>query len=244
MQRKGYVCIFAKPARPGAVKTRLAPKVGSEGAAALARAFSRDTWSAVCSLPWAQPVLATTDANARDWDFARGAEIWLQGDGDLGERLERVLRRALSLTPFVIAIGIDTPGLPHPLLEQARKCLHISDAVLGPCEDGGFYLLGLRRCPPGLLRNLPWSARDTFIRTLARMRNWGFHTKVLPPWFDVDRPSDLRCLQSLLSRGEISAPETERVLAGMRFPLADAEGPHGRRRHHPRAQRSGARYGG
>jgi rSAM/selenodomain-associated transferase 1 len=213
MQRKGYLCIFAKPPRPGAVKTRLAPEVGSEGAAALARAFSRDTWSAVCLLPWARPVLATTDAEARDWDFTRRAEIWLQGDGDLGERLERVLQRALRLAPFAIGIGIDTPGLPHPLLEQARESLRDSDAVLGPCEDGGFYLMGLRRCPPGLLRNLSWSARDTFIQTLARLRNWGFQTKVLPPWFDVDRPSDLRRLQFLLSRGVISAPQTARILS-------------------------------
>jgi len=221
MRRKGYVCIFAKPPRPGMVKTRLAPEVGNECAAALARAFSRDTWSAVSSLPWARPILATTDADCRDWDFAREAEIWLQGDGDLGKRLERVLRRALSLAPFAIAVGIDTPGLPHSLLEQARRYLRASDAVLGPCVDGGFYLIGLKRCPPGLLRNLPWSARDTFVQTLTRMKNRGFQTRVLPLWFDVDHPSDLRHLQSLLSRGAISAPQTVSILSEMLPPARD-----------------------
>ena len=213
MRRKGYVCVFAKPPRPGVVKTRLAAEVGSKCAAALARAFWRDTWSAVCSLPWAQPVLATTDVDSPDWKIARGAEIWLQGDGDLGERLERVLRRALGLGPFAVAIGTDTPGLPPSFLEQARNCLRTASAALGPCDDGGFYLIGLRRCPPGLLRNLPWSVGDTFVQTLAQMRNCGLRTRVLPPWFDADRPSDLRRLQSLLARGEIFAPETARILS-------------------------------
>jgi len=211
--RKPYICIFAKSPRPGSVKTRLASKVGSERAAALAAAFSRDTWSAVRALRWARPVLATTDANTKDWRFARRANIWLQGNGDLGERLERVLRRALRGAPFAIALGIDTPGLPRSLVELARKALHSSDAVLGPCEDGGFYLLGLRECPRGLLRNLPWSARNTFVQTLTRLKRWGYQTQVLPLWFDVDRPSDLVRLQSLLSRGDISARETARLLA-------------------------------
>jgi len=210
---KPCICIFAKSPRPGSVKTRLASKVGTAGAAALATAFSRDTWSSVRALRWARPVLATTDTNAKDWDFARRADVWLQGNGDLGERVERVLRRALRSGPFAIALGIDTPGLPRSLVEGARKALRTSDAVLGPCEDGGFYLLGLRECPRGLLRNLPWSARNTFAQTLIRLRRWGYQTEVLPSWFDVDRPSDLARLESLLSRGDISARETARLLA-------------------------------
>ena len=211
--RKPYICIFAKSPRPGSVKTRLASEVGSERAAALAAAFSRDTWSAVRALRWARPVLATTDANEKDWDFARRADVWLQGNGDLGERVERVLRRALRSAPFAIALGIDTPGLPRSFVEQARNALHTSDAVLGPCEDGGFYLLGLKECPRGLLRNLPWSTGDTFVQTLTRLRRRGYLTQILPRWFDVDRPSDLARLQSLLSRGDISARETARLLA-------------------------------
>ena len=134
-----------------------------------------------------------------------------------------MLRRALKLAPFVIAIGSDTPGLPYSLLEQARTSLRASDAVLGPCEDGGFYLIGLKRCPPGVLRNLPWSASDTCAQTRKRLREMEFKTKVLPIWFDVDRARDLRRLGWLLSRGKIAAPETANVLAGMRFSLAGAE---------------------
>ncbi len=209
---KGTVCVFAKPLRAGEVKTRLMPEVGPEGASRLARAFFRDTWALVCAQPWAIPVLATTSANRREWNLGSGAQIWQQGTGDLGERLGRVLRRGLVKSSFGIAIGMDTPGLPPALLEEARQALQFGDAVLGPCEDGGFYLVGLRRCPVGLFANLPWSASDTFVRTLERFRERGLGTKVLPPWFDVDRPNDLACLRNLLSRGEIVAPETKRVL--------------------------------
>jgi rSAM/selenodomain-associated transferase 1 len=212
MRHEATICVFAKPPRPGLVKTRLAAAVGEGRAAALARAFYDDTWSAATSLPWAKAVLATTEPAAGEWSGAKRAPTWPQGRGDLGDRLERVLRRALRDTPAALAIGTDTPGLPPILFSQARSALRDADAVVGPCEDGGFYLLGLRRCPPGLLRDLPWSDPDTFMQTLSRLRERGLTTTVIAPWFDVDRPADLACLHSLISRGELHAPATARAL--------------------------------
>ncbi len=212
MRREATVCVFAKPPRPGLVKTRLAAAVGDAQAAALARAFFEDTWAAASSLPWAKAVLATTDPAAAEWGGARCTPRWPQGGGDLGDRLERVLGRALHDTPTALAIGTDTPGLPPVLLSQARAALRDADAVLGPSEDGGFYLLGLRRCPPGLLRGLPWSVADTFVQTLSRFRERGLRTMVIAIWFDVDRPADLACLRALIARGEVHAPHTARAL--------------------------------
>jgi len=212
MRHEATICVFAKPPRPGLVKTRLAAAVGEARAAALARAFFEDTWSASSSLPWARAVLATTEPAAGEWVGAKRAPVWPQGRGDLGERLERVLRRALHDTPAALAIGSDTPGLPPILFSEARSALRGADAVLGPCEDGGFYLLGLRRCPPGLLRDLPWSAPRTFLQTISRLRKRGLRTAVIAPWFDVDGPADLACLHALIARGELHAPATARAL--------------------------------
>jgi hypothetical protein len=131
----------------------------------------------------------------------------------LGDRLERVLRRALHDTPAALVIGTDTPGLPPILFSQARSALQGADAVLGPCEDGGFYLLGVRRCPTGLLRDLPWGAPETFLLTLSRFRERGLRTAVIAPWFDVDRPADLARLRALIAGGELHAPATARALA-------------------------------
>jgi len=210
---RGAICVFAKRPRPGEVKTRLVPELGEEAAADLARVFMADTWSSATSLPWADPILATTQLDPPDLDLGPSGRAWLQGEGDLGARLERILRRALRRRAFAIAIGTDTPGLPPELLEQARSALCRHDAVVGPCEDGGFYLLGLVRCPRGLLQSLPWSQENTFASTLLRLRSAGLSTKVLSPWFDVDRPEDLRCFERLLDAGEIVAPQTRRWLA-------------------------------
>jgi uncharacterized protein len=210
---EGILCVFAKPPRSGEVKTRLAEAVGANSAIALAGAFFLDSWRLALRCDWARAVLATTEPEAAEW---RGvAPTWAQGGGDLGERLERVLGRALCSAPFAIAIGTDTPGLPPHLLEAARRALASADAVLGPCEDGGFYLMGLRRCPPGLLTSLPWSTEETFAMTLARLAERGLAVEVLPGWFDVDRAEDLARLGGLLSSGEIAAPETQRVIEGL-----------------------------
>jgi hypothetical protein len=210
---RGHVCVFAKPPRPGIVKTRLAPELGAAGAAAIAGAFFEDTWAMASTQPWADLVLATTEVDAPEWRRAEPMVRWPQAQGDLGRRMEHVLRRALAARPFAIAIGTDSPGLPSARLDAARVALRTADAVIGPTEDGGFYLLGLRTCPAGILAHVPWSTPETFHRTLDQLRRHGLRTTVLPPWFDVDRPSDLERLRTMLLAGRVSAPATRRALA-------------------------------
>jgi uncharacterized protein len=218
------VCIFVKPPAAGAVKTRLTPSVSPRRAARLAGAFFVDTLRTVTALGWARPVVATAgaadDAEARHrldalvCGTSEPVAAWPQGEGDLGARLERVLRRALGgEVPGAIAVGTDAPGLPRALLDAARAALADHDAVLGPCDDGGYYLMGLRRCPEGLLEGLPWSTETTFEATRARLEARGLSVAILPGWFDVDRPADLSRLEDLLARGAIRAPATARVLA-------------------------------
>lgn len=207
----GTVCLFFKALRPRQVKTRLASRLGDALALRLARAFVEDSLLGLRRLPWAHVALATTGRPAA-LALQPGEEVWLQGGGDLGARVERVLRRALRKGGFALAVGADSPGLPSRLYEDARRALSVADAVLGPAEDGGFYLLGLKRCPRGLLRALPWSREDTFRRTLERLRERGMTVAVLEPWFDVDRPEDLCRLARLISRGEVRAPATALAL--------------------------------
>ena len=216
------ICIFAKPPDSGDVKTRLA--LAPPEAARLARAFLDDTIESVRALPWAKGALATTAP------FDCALPVLLQGEGDLGARIERVLRAALSgqwgsatglphhrpQSPCALAIGADAPALPARLLEAARDALDHADAVLGPAEDGGFYLLGLKRCPEGLLADLPWSAPDTCARTEARLRERGFRVELIAPWFDVDLPADLDRLRREIERGAIVAPRTAQVLRKLR----------------------------
>ncbi len=210
------ICVFVKPPLAGKVKTRLIPAVGAEGAAALAEAFFRDTWNSAESLSWAVPIVVSTDSLGPEVLPRPDIQVWLQGGGDLGARIERILRRALRQAPMAMALGADSPGIPASLLERAHEALQSADAVLGPCEDGGFYLLGVRECPPGLLAGIPWSQSTTFARTLDRLTERGLKASVLDPWYDIDRPEDLEHLVSELASGAITAPYTARVLAGLR----------------------------
>ena len=164
-------------------------------------------------LSWTRPILATT--SRRGLDPPAEAEVWLQGPGDLGDRLARILRRALRRSPCAVAVGADSPGLPASRLEDARRALRDHDAVLGPSADGGFYLLGLTRCPPGLLRGLSWSVEDTFDRTRERLEIRGLSTAILGEWFDVDGFDDLMRLRRMIARGRVSAPHTSRALAAL-----------------------------
>lgn len=206
------VCVFAKPPVPGTVKTRLAKEIGPERAAALARAFFADVWGMVQELPWARGIAAVTSDPEPLLGLRLEQDAWLQGDGDLGQRLEHILRRALSEAEAAMAIGADTPGLPRAYLAEAHEALETADAVLGPSDDGGFYLLGLKRCPPGLLANIAWSQETTRAETVARLAAMGFRIHLLPPWFDVDTGEDLARLSALLRTGAVRAPRTSEAL--------------------------------
>jgi len=215
MTPEAALCVFAKPPRAGEAKTRLAPALGAEGAARLARAFIQDTWDLVTQVSWAAPVLASPSP----WPeglLPGPVEVWPQGDGDLGARMERVLLRALERYPAAIALGADSPGLSPEHLEAARAGLAHADAVFGPSEDGGFYLLALRRLPVGAFVHLPWSQAETLARTEERLVSLGLTVARVAPFFDVDVPEDLSRLESELASGRLRAPATEAALRELR----------------------------
>lgn len=210
------LCVFAKVPRAGEAKTRLAPAVGAEGAAELARAFITDTWAEVSRVPWARPILASTGAAWPEGLLPSSIESWPQGEGDLGARMERILHRALEMCPAAMALGADSPGLPMTHLEEARAALEHADAVFGPSDDGGFYLLALRRLPVGAFENLPWSQPETLARTEERLKSLGLTVARVAPFFDVDVPADLERLETELSAGRLHAPATAAVLSTLR----------------------------
>ena len=187
------VCIFAKPPEAPEVKTRLIPALGARGAAELASAMFQDAWHTVSSCAGVRPVLATTRLGHFPIQ-APAADVWLQGEGDLGQRIERILIRGLQGASAAMAVGADSPTLTAAHLRCALDSLVAHEAVLGPCPDGGFYLIALTRCMPGLLASLPWSTPETLRAVKQRLQAHGFSIAELPPLFDVDTPDDLNKL--------------------------------------------------
>ncbi len=206
---KATICIFAKPPRPGGTKTRLSPAIGADNAARVAQALLEDVIDAALRVPGARVILSVSEPFALP---GRPLPVWPQPEGDLGVRIEHTLRQALRESECAIAVGADTPGLTPAMLDHAIKQLESWDAVLGPAHDGGYYLLGLRRCPDTLFENIRWSHRATLDDTIARFQQLGVRHALLPKWFDLDTPKDLTRIRYLLSAREITAPSLRSVL--------------------------------
>lgn len=201
------ICIFAKPPVAGRVKTRLLAELGGNAAAELASAMLCDVWRAASCCTNVRPILAAAEPGEFPLEISE-EDIWLQGEGDLGERLETILRRGLATAPAAIALGADSPLVAPAQIEQALAALETHDAALGPCADGGFYLLALKRYPSALLSGLPWSCAETFEATKERLEQNDFAVEILTPLFDVDTAEDLALLGSLLGESPELAPAT------------------------------------
>jgi rSAM/selenodomain-associated transferase 1 len=206
--------LFVKQPRPGAVKTRLG---GPEWGARAARAFLLDALARLEHVD-ARRVAAFSPAEA-ETEFAEltqgGFDLAPQGDGDLGERLERFFRRELVDGAAVVVVGADSPTLPLGHVEAAFAALDSADVVLGPATDGGYYLLGCRRLPP-VFDAVAWGGPDVLAQTVARLpASW--RLALLPPWYDVDTPQDWAMLRghvaALRHAGlDPGAPHTEALL--------------------------------
>jgi rSAM/selenodomain-associated transferase 1 len=212
---------MAKAPRPGEVKTRLCPPLGAGEAAALYRCFLLDKIEAVQALAHAQPTVAYSPADARD-DFealAPGLLLVPQQGGDLGARLHGTLATLLEAGHrAAIAVDSDTPTLPHEYMQEAVDALvgPGPDLVLGPTEDGGYYLIGMRVARPELFTGVPWSTATVFDETCRRAHAGGLRVARLPTWFDIDTPDDLHRLRAALGgpASDAGAPRTRRFLAG------------------------------
>jgi len=179
----------------GAVKTRLIPALGAAGAAALhARLLERtlETASTAAVAPvelWCAP---DTDDDA----FVMAAKRWsvtlhAQSPGDVGIRMFAALGEALGYCDRVVLVGCDCPALTATDLAAAFAALEDSDVVLGPAEDGGYVLIGVRRLSPVLFAGVDWGSNRVLRQTRARLTALGWRWHELRMLWDVDRPEDL-----------------------------------------------------
>ena len=180
------VVLFTRWPEPGRAKTRLIPALGAEGASALHRRLTERALDAMrgSGLPMEVRVTGAPLPRFRKW-LGDGPALVDQGGGDLGERL---LRAADSP---VILIGADIPDLSTACLQDAAAALRDAPVVIGPAEDGGYYLLGLRTPMPFLFEAMPWGTDRVFAITAGRLAVRGVIPALLPALADLDRPEDL-----------------------------------------------------
>lgn len=216
--------LFARPPLPGRAKTRLAAEIGAARAARVAEALLHDTIALCEALADRVPeedlrlVLAYTDR--RDWFTPALTHDWRlieQRGEDLGERIENALA---DLDPAdddrTVFIGMDCPQMPPERVAEAFEALEDANAVLGPCDDGGYYLIGVRGgIPEGILKRVRWSTTETLGDTVAALESASMSVAELVPGYDVDTAEDLQRLAREM------AADTFDGLANLTKTLAD-----------------------
>ncbi|MEW5756016.1 MAG: TIGR04282 family arsenosugar biosynthesis glycosyltransferase [Pseudomonadota bacterium] len=195
------VLVFAKAPVAGQVKTRLVPQLGADAAAALHARLVERTLQTVCSAKLAETELWCAPDCSHDF-FQNAAEkyrasLHAQSGEDLGLRMHHAFVDALQRKSRAVLIGTDCPVLDYSYLRQALAALDgPCDLVLGPAEDGGYVLIGLRRPVAGLFDSVPWGTHAVLAETLERAHALGLKSHLLPVLWDVDRPADVaRMLQ-------------------------------------------------
>ncbi|NJD67640.1 MAG: glycosyltransferase [candidate division NC10 bacterium] len=219
--RRYAIAVMGRAPEPGRVKTRLVPPLSYEQAAALYRCLLADKLQQVAGLPDIDPYLAYTPLQARPSMMTlvpAGFTLIPQAGSTLGDRLHRLSAILLERGhPAVILIDSDSPTLPTSFLSDAVARLQdgSTDLVLGPTDDGGYYLIGLKRPYRTLFDDIPWSSPTVLAETLQRAAAHRLQATVLPSWFDVDRPNDLtRLRRDLATTAPDTAPHTRRFLFG------------------------------
>jgi rSAM/selenodomain-associated transferase 1 len=202
------LAVMAKAPRPGKVKTRLSPPLTPEQASALNICFIRDTTENIDQVTEgsnsAGIVVFTPigDEAAFDGLLPCGFQLLGQRGDGFGERL-LYASEDLFACGFgaVCLIDSDSPTMPQAALSQAVAWLARAGdrVVLGGSDDGGYYLIGVKRMHPPLFERIDWSTERVLEQTLQRAREISLETALLPPWYDVDDAATLERLRRELS---------------------------------------------
>ena len=223
--------VMAKDPRAGQVKTRLCPPLAPEMAAGLYRCFLLDVLDLAAGVPGVDSVVAYSppDACAEFSRITEGRFLLVPQEGeDLGSRLENTFRALFGRGyDRVAALSTDSPDLPPEYLREAFLRLETAPVVMGPCPDGGYYLIGLSRLISELFREMPWSTERVVPETEARTARLGLDLARLPEWHDVDTALDLERLVRELSRNGRSGNRAPRTTAFCRRELHGLDVLHG-----------------
>jgi rSAM/selenodomain-associated transferase 1 len=207
------IAIMAKAPRVGAAKTRLVPNVSPEEAATLSACFIRDGAANIAAAAFEAAIdgyiaYAPKEAEAEFRPLlAPETRLLPSRRPGLGASLYDAARDLLAAGyGSVCLLNSDSPTLPTSILVGAARALSLPGdrLVLGPAEDGGYYLIGLKQAHRRLFEDIAWSTSRVFAQTAERAREIGLEPVVLPVWYDVDDFPALHRL-NLELQGEIGA---------------------------------------
>ncbi|HSE89286.1 MAG TPA: TIGR04282 family arsenosugar biosynthesis glycosyltransferase [Candidatus Binatia bacterium] len=199
------LAVMAKAPVIGQVKTRLLSSFTAKAAAELSRSLLADQLNHLQELDTVNNFYLAFAPDDAQWLMEQIAppcfHLFPQQGDDLGARMEGVFERLFQMGHKNIAlIGGDLPPVPLSFFAEAYAFLEASKnrVVLGPSRDGGYYLVGSNQLTPQIFRGMGWSHSEVLAQTLDRLAALKIEYHLLPIWFDIDTPDDLRTLESAL----------------------------------------------
>ena len=208
--------IMAKAPRLGAVKTRLAGNLSLRAVTELYSCLLNDTIALAKALQHVEIAIMCpeSDVQGLSRSVTEAAHIVPQKGQGLAAGLTSVFAEfANSRHQRVIAFNSDSPHLPASMLEEAFDLLETCDLVVGPTQDGGYYLVGARDSHPGLFISDGMGTRSALELLLTRAQALGLSVRLTSPFYDIDIPTDLNQLSDELQRMPEKAPRTAKWLA-------------------------------
>ncbi|MGN8225701.1 TIGR04282 family arsenosugar biosynthesis glycosyltransferase [Gracilimonas sp. BCB1] len=190
--------IFVKNEEAGKTKTRLAATIGDEQALEVYQKL----------LGWTLEQTRDLEVTREVWysRFIAENDIWEEGDfekrlqsGDnLGAKMSNAFRKSFTEESFqkVVIIGSDCAELTSGIIQQAFQKLEDHEFVIGPAEDGGYYLLGMRNYHPEVFEEIEWSTGSVFQKTIEKIRDMGSNYATLKELNDVDTIEDWNRVKS------------------------------------------------
>jgi len=219
------LAVMTKAPRAGKVKTRLTPPLTPGEAAGLNISFLRDTVAAITAAVSegdARGVAVYTPVGAEeayDGILAEDFELLPQRGDAFGERLICATEDLLQIGfDSVCLINSDSPTVPPESFSRAAKLLAQPDdaVVLGPSDDGGYYLIGLKKLHRAVFEKIDWSTERVLEQTIVRACGIGLKVELLPRCYDVDDRATLhRLCDELLGGDTFAAPETRKFLSAI-----------------------------
>lgn len=181
---------MAKPPVQGLAKTRLARDIGNKAALGIYEQLLSYTYRVAADSSLDTIVYFSESASYVD-DFILFDKATQQGD-DLGKRIYTTFEAELQNADACLMIGADCPDLSIDHLHAAAKALETSDLVLGPSDDGGYYLIGVKKAEEKLFANVAWSTSGVLEATMSNATTLGYSTHQLEELYDIDDLQDLR----------------------------------------------------
>jgi uncharacterized protein len=202
--------IMAKAARAGAVKTRLVPSISRDAVTDFYRCLLEDTLALARSLRDVEVAIMCPERDVKELKLLVGNDVNIiaqNGEG-LANGLTSVFAHFTQNRRRTIAFNSDSPHLAHSTLEKAFESLISHDIVVGPTQDGGYYLVGAKSSYPMLFANDGMSTNSALERLLARTRDMQLSVGFADAFYDIDVGEDLARLAAELRVHPERAPRT------------------------------------